>query len=54
MGTTITDWAAVEGAYYTGAGGSEMIWFIIAVVLCIASLVVGSKHELDAYKKLKK
>lgn len=53
MGTSITDWAAVEGAYYTGAGGGEMIWFIIALALCVLALVVGSKHELDAYKKLK-
>ena len=54
IGTSITDWSTVEGAMYAGAGGGEMIWLIISVVLCIASLVVGNKHELDAYKKLKK
>lgn len=54
MGTSITDWAAVEGAYYTGYGGGEAFWLIVAIVLCIIPLIVGSRHELDAYKKLKK
>ena len=54
MGTEIKDWAAVEGAYYTGYGSAEMFWLLLAVVLCILALIVGSKHELDAYKKLKK
>ena len=54
MGTDITDWAAVEGAYYTGYGSGEMWWLLLAIVLCIVALVVGSRHELDAYKKLKK
>lgn len=54
MGTEIKDWAAVEGAYYTGAGGGEMMWLILAIVLCIVPLIIGSRHELDAYKKLKK
>ena len=54
MGTDITDWAAVEGAYYVGHGGGEWPWLIISIILCIVPLIVGSKHELDAYKKLKK
>ena len=54
IGTTITDWEAVEGAYYTGAGSGEMIWFLVSVALCVIPLIVGSKHELDAYRKLKK
>lgn len=54
MGTTITDWDAVEGAMYVGAGGSEWFWLIIAIALTVIPLVVGNKHELDAYKKLKK
>ncbi len=54
MGTTITDWADVEGAMYIGAGGSEMIWFGISVLLCLWALVSGSMHELNSYKKLKK
>ena len=48
------DWAAVEGAYYTGYGSGEMLWLIVAIVLCIVALIMGSRHELEAYKKLKK
>ena len=54
MGTDITDWSVITAEYYTGAGGSEALWLIISIILCIIPLVVGSKHELDAYKKLKK
>lgn len=54
MGTTITDWEAVEGAMYAGAGGGEFLWLIIAIILTVIPLVIGNKHELDAYKKLKK
>lgn len=53
MGTTITDWAAVDGAYYTGYGSGEMLWLIVAIVLTVVPLIVGSKHELDAYKKIR-
>ena len=53
MGTDITDWAAVEGAYYTGIG-AEGIWLGIAIIICIVAIVMGSRHELEAYKKLKK
>lgn len=64
MGTDIKSWDAFtaaigsdggpSGAYYVGAGGGEMLWLIVAIILCIVPLVVGSRHELDAYKKLKK
>lgn len=54
MGTSITDWATVEGAMYVGAGGGEWFWLIISVALTVIPLVIGNKHELDAYKKLKK
>lgn len=40
----------VEGAYYS-AMGSEMLWLILSAALCVAALVVGSKHELDAYRR---
>ncbi len=52
MGTEIKDWAAAEGAYYTGYGSGEMIWLIVAIILCIVPLIIGSRHEFDAYKKL--
>ena len=54
MGTTITDWSAVDGAYYVGHGSSEMLWLIVAIILTVVPLIVGSRHELEAYKKLKK
>ena len=54
MGTEITDWAAVDGAYYTGLGGGEALWLCVAIAICVVAVVMGSKHELDAYKKLKK
>lgn len=54
MGTEIKDWAAVEGAYYTGYGSGEMLWLIVAIVLCVVPLIIGSRHELEAYKRLKK
>jgi hypothetical protein len=52
IGTNITDWNAVDGAYYAGAG-TELIWLIVSMVLCIASLVAGSRHERAAYRKVK-
>jgi hypothetical protein len=52
IGTDITDWAAAEGAYYAGIG-SEGIWLFLSLVLCIGALVLGSRHEKNAYKKIK-
>lgn len=43
-------WSVVEGAYHT-AMGTEMVWIMMSVVACVLSLVVGSKHELDCYKR---
>ncbi|MEO0389270.1 MAG: hypothetical protein AAF281_17425 [Pseudomonadota bacterium] len=54
MGTSITDWATVEGAYYVGYGGWEWLWFLVSFALCVGSLVLGSRHEKESYKKLKK
>ena len=50
IGTNITDWGAVEGAYYAGQG-TEGIWLGLSVLLCIAALWAGSRHENAAYKK---
>ena len=49
-GTTITDWSQVEGAYYAGAG-TEGVWLLVSVVLCVLSLFVGLRHERAAYRK---
>ncbi len=54
MGTSITDWTAVEGAYYAGAGGGEWLWLFIAIALTVIPLFMGAKHELQAYEKIKK
>lgn len=50
IGTDITDWAAVEGAYYAGQGG-EAIWLILSMILCVAALIFGSRHEKATYRK---
>lgn len=46
-------WNAIEGAIYNAAGSTGM-WTLISAVLCVVALVIGSKHELDAYKKADK
>ena len=54
MGTEITDWAKAEGAIFIGAGTSwEVIWTIVAAVLCVLALIIGSRHELDAYRRMR-
>lgn len=52
IGTSITDWSTVEGAYYAGQG-TEAIWLALSLVLCVISLVAGSRHERAAYRKAK-
>jgi hypothetical protein len=52
IGTNITDWSAVDGAYYAGAG-TELIWLVLSIILCVVCLIAGSRHEKAAYKKLK-
>ncbi len=55
MGSDFSDWEQATGPMYMGANSSwEVIWFVVAAILCIIALYSGSKHELDAYKKLKK
>ena len=52
MGFDIANWDAVEGALYMGANTNwEVIWTLIAALVCIWALIVGSRHELDAYKR---
>ena len=49
IGTDITDWSAVEGAYYAGMG-SEMLWLVLSIILVVGALVLGAMHEKAAYK----
>lgn len=54
MGSAFSDWAQFEGPIYMGANSSwEVIWTLVAAVFCIVALVIGSRHELDAYKRMK-
>ena len=55
MESAFADWAEFEGAIYMGGGTAwEYIWLLLSIVLCVVALVVGSRHEHDAYKRLKK
>jgi len=55
MGSQFTDWVQATGPMYMGANGiMEVVWTVISVAVCIWALIAGSKHELDAYKKIKK
>ena len=31
----------------------EVIWTLIAAGCCIIAIIVGSRHELDAYRRMK-
>lgn len=54
MGSAFSNWDEFTGPIYMGAGSSwEIIWTIVAAALCVLALVAGSRHELDAYKRLK-
>jgi hypothetical protein len=52
IGTSITDWGTVDGAYYAGAG-TEAIWLALSIVACVVALIAGSRHERAAYRKVK-
>ena len=53
MGIVYETWNEIAGPLYMGANTSmEVVWTAISAGLCIVALIVGSKHELDAYKKL--
>ena len=55
MGFDLENIDALGGAMYMGAGGSmPSVWLWISVAVCVIACVVGSRHELDAYKKIKK
>lgn len=46
-------WNGVEGAYFTGAGGGSMtFWLIVSIALCVLPLIVGHRHESKAYDRM--
>jgi uncharacterized membrane protein YidH (DUF202 family) len=48
-------WNGVDAAIYMGAGTPmESVWLWLSVALCVIAVVLGSKHEKDAYKKMEK
>lgn len=52
MGFDIDTWNDFAGAMFMGAGSDwTLIWTILSMVCCVVALIVGSKHELDAYKR---
>ncbi|MEM7683913.1 MAG: hypothetical protein AAF293_03750 [Pseudomonadota bacterium] len=53
MGSPIDTWEGAE-AIYTGAGGfTPTLFLILGVVLCVALIVHGARHEEEAYKEHK-
>ena len=51
MGSPITNWADATGAIFQGAGTSmPMVWFLVALGLCILALVLGGVKEASSYK----
>lgn len=55
MGSAFTDWAQAEGPIYMGANSSmEVVWTLLAAALCIIALIMGGRHERDAYNRMKK
>ena len=38
-------------SYYVGAGGGELVWLLVSIGLCVLALLVGGKHERDAYRR---
>jgi len=55
MGFSLSNVDEMSGPIFMGAGGSTpMLWFVLAVLICLFALWSGQKHEHDAYKKLKK
>ena len=55
MGFSIDTWNEIAGPIYMGANSSwETIWLAVSVAICVLALVIGSRHEPDAYKKMDK
>jgi hypothetical protein len=54
MGSPITNgtWDGFTGSYYTGFGsGMEPLWLAVSIGLCVVALVIGVKHEKEAYAR---
>lgn len=49
-----TTWDGVTGAIYAGYGSVEGLWLLACLVLVVAAVAGGWRHEEHAYKALKK
>ena len=48
------NWDAASGAIFMGAGGGATgVYTLIAVVICVAALLLGNAKEAGKYKKHK-
>lgn len=56
MGSPLAEasWNGVEGAYYAGAGGGELLWLLVSIGICGLALFVGLIHEGHSYSKAKR
>lgn len=46
-------WDSVAGAaYYTGAGSGELVWTVIAAVICVLAIFIGGAHEARSYRNV--
>lgn len=55
MGLDFETADAMTGAVYMGANSSwEVIYTLVAVVLCVYALWSGNRHEHKQYEKMKK
>lgn len=54
MGSAFSNWEEFTGPIYMGMNTSmEIVWTCVAAAICVIALIVGSRHELDAYKRIK-
>lgn len=56
MGSPVTGgtWTGFEGAFYTGLGGNEFLWLAVSVVMIVLALVLGERHERQAYSEVER
>ncbi len=56
MGSPITSgtWDGFAGAYYTGLGSGELLWLLATIVLLVIAIVLGARHEKEAYDAVQK
>lgn len=52
MGSAFETWTDVTGPIFMGANsGWEVLWTLVCAGLLVVALIIGSRHELDAYKR---